>query len=1002
MHIKIIPNISAKMPKIRGIITLTLSCLLVAIAPFAQAQSVAGSPYINSWIGNDFGLPEDHIPHNFDNICVTPSGKVATIVGWEEGGHNAAFYSSSGAKIGIPVESGTGSWGRNSGSAVFVNENYLYQSMTQDGGWDANGVSSSPDNTVKWACVRRYNHDGSDAPFTGGLGSERSYLVVNTVSRSTGSALSGILAYNGELYVSDPDAGEIKVYNATTMSQTPVRALSIANPGSLDIDRLGFIWMLDTAQKKMVRFSTTGVVQSQSISFPAEVTPTTFCVDKVNDRILVCNNGNDQNVLIYTNIFTTPIQTATFGATGGINSGIAGVIAPLKFSEPRGVGIDSAGNIFIANNGVSQGGGRLEKYNSSGVLQWRLSGYLFTANGSLNPADETELYTPEFRIPLNLNNTVPGTEWSGSSSAMTLNKVKYPEDARIATQSPNILWTTPYVRVVSGRKLLFVQDMGGGNLQMYRFKAATDGETAIPSGHLTGNDLWRDTNGNGAKETAEKVTFPTNYFTGGFFPDANAGIWKADTQDIPGRIRRFPLQGFDVHGNPIYTIASSVTYDQTALYQVRNLEYDAANDVLYAIGRSTSAIPDAWVGDRMVRFNNFTNPSTRTVAWSINLPFSNNGSPATDTNIRCFSLAGDYVFIAAARNGIIHVHRKSDGVTIGDILPTVDTGNKSGWFDIWGAVQATLRPNGEYLIFAEENGFGKVMMYRWRPGGSFPDTGKLTGTAIGTTGVGSHLREAAFDGNRFSFYDATSPNGHWVGLDLGTAFQISSIRYYPRGDNLNGRMLNGIFQGSNTADFSSGVVNLHTITSIPSVTYTTATISNNGTFRYVRYLAPNNSFGNVAEIQFYRSVASSALATFRSTYGLAANGSQDSLTPAGDGVQNLLKYAFNMLGNGTGQGSNLSVANRSVIIANGSAGLPLVDLDAGKLRVTFVRRISTGNPGVGYAVEFSDTLVNGTWVVNGSATTVVTNIEATFERVVVTDNATSANKRFVRTRVTVL
>ena len=64
--------------------------------------------------------------------------------------------------------------------------------------------------------------------------------------------------------------------------------------------------------------------------------------------------------------------------------------------------------------------------------------------------------------------------------------------------------------------------------------------------------------------------------------------------------------------------------------------------------------------------------------------------------------------------------------------------------------------------------------------------------------------------------------------------------------------------------------------------------------------------------------------------------------------------------------------------------------------------ISTNNPGVGYAVEFSDTLANGTWAVNASATTVVTNIDATFERVVVTDNATSANRRFVRTRVTVL
>jgi len=95
----------------------------------------------------------------------------------------------------------------------------------------------------------------------------------------------------------------------------------------------------------------------------------------------------------------------------------------------------------------------------------------------------------------------------------------------------------------------------------------------------------------------------------------------------------------------------------------------------------------------------------------------------------------------------------------------------------------------------------------------------------------------------------------------------------------------------------------------------------------------------------------------------------------------------------------LNAANSSIITANGTAGLPLVDLDAGKLRVTFVRRISTSNPGVGYAVEFSDTLANGTWAVNASATTVVTNIDAIFERVVVTDSNT-LTKRFARVRIT--
>jgi len=144
------------------------------------------------------------------------------------------------------------------------------------------------------------------------------------------------------------------------------------------------------------------------------------------------------------------------------------------------------------------------------------------------------------------------------------------------------------------------------------------------------------------------------------------------------------------------------------------------------------------------------------------------------------------------------------------------------------------------------------------------------------------------------------------------------------------------------------------------------------------------------------------VATFRTTHGLAANGSQDLLTPAGDGVQNLLKYAFNMIGTGTGQAAVLATPNASVLTANGSAGLPLVGVgtsaDAGKLQLTYIRRKAASSPGITYAVEFSDALAS--WAVNGSATASVSSINATFERVTVTDSVASSAKRFVRVRVT--
>ena len=182
--------------------------------------------------------------------------------------------------------------------------------------------------------------------------------------------------------------------------------------------------------------------------------------------------------------------------------------------------------------------------------------------------------------------------------------------------------------------------------------------------------------------------------------------------------------------------------------------------------------------------------------------------------------------------------------------------------------------------------------------------------------------------------------------------------------------------------------------------YTDTGLSTGTTYHYrVRALNINGSSDPATGSG---STTPTGVQTFRTTNSLATDGSQDLLTPAGDGVQNLLKYAFNMLGNGSGQAAALATPNASILTANGSAGLPLVDADGtGKLRVTYVRRKSTSNSGISYVVEFSDTLANGTWTVNASATTAVTSIDATFERVVVTDSNTPT-KRFVRVRVTLL
>ena len=169
--------------------------------------------------------------------------------------------------------------------------------------------------------------------------------------------------------------------------------------------------------------------------------------------------------------------------------------------------------------------------------------------------------------------------------------------------------------------------------------------------------------------------------------------------------------------------------------------------------------------------------------------------------------------------------------------------------------------------------------------------------------------------------------------------------------------------------------------------------------RFVDEIRIGKTFGQVAP----SSVVTNALANFRSANGLPANGSDDLLMPANDGVTNLQKFAFNMIGNGTGQVANLGIANAVYVNPlNGIAGLPSIAVNSqGRLSLTYVRTTATANSGISSTVEFSNTLVSD-WAENMSATEVVSSIGATYERVTVTDSIPASPRRFVRVRVAVV
>ena len=191
------------------------------------------------------------------------------------------------------------------------------------------------------------------------------------------------------------------------------------------------------------------------------------------------------------------------------------------------------------------------------------------------------------------------------------------------------------------------------------------------------------------------------------------------------------------------------------------------------------------------------------------------------------------------------------------------------------------------------------------------------------------------------------------------------------------------------ATFAPGATATTDTTGVVSVSATANLIS--GAYQASANISPALASPAVFNLANYTRLDNWRLLHFGSTANSGTGA--DSAMPFGDGVANLLKFAFNMNANGP---------DTSVMTDTGSGGLPLVSTTAdGRLTITFVRRPSGTSAGVTYSVQFSDDLA--TWAANPAATTSTpVALGAEFERVVVTDSVVpaSATRRFVRVLVT--
>lgn len=720
----------------------------ICVVPCLEAQTVEPvggnrvpvfTEYTTSWIANDGGCEEHHIPHDMLNMYVRSDGVVATICGWDEGGTNVGIFKD-GKLISRPEGSGTGGWGRFSGKAVVLDNRYVYQLLTQNGcdganpDMNRNGLPQFPlcNDSCEWKTVRRYFYDtGKGAPFPKGYGYKGDMLVVCTErSRElTGLALCGnelFVAVTGVPGSTMPDS--VKVYDKRNMSF--VRGFRMdGGLGNLYADNRGGIWMLQG--NRIIRFrQDNGARLSQVVDIPAGVRVSSFSVDIYKDRLLIPDYGKGLNVLLYTNIYDHPVPDSSFGEKGGVLSGngrfLAGEAGPMRFCGPRGAGVDKAGNIYVANTFVAGGRGAvLEAYNEKQKkFLWKQEGLIFTATADFDRSDPAYWYTPE---KIHRIDPVRSGCRTDELLAYTADPFLFPQDERCKENGPFV--TSCFKRTILGESFLFVSDMYGGMLAGYRFDKSKNGYIGIPFLTAGNGDpekkrplkFWVDRNGDGQEQAAENAgQAEINQYSMSFFVDKNGNIWRGT------RGQGFMLwivTGTNEKGIPSYAPAKLFPLP-SGFTDAKRICYDPEKDELFLAGFS-ALFPDkkdtwwamgstvAICRDFMKRTAGGTSvPAGWAPDYMLYIPFSEEDGSGKDVwNAKAFTVEGDYIFITLAREGYITVYDRKSGRFVGRLSPGEEVNRQSGWCDFNYAVNARKNKDGSYDVLVEENAFAKVISY---------------------------------------------------------------------------------------------------------------------------------------------------------------------------------------------------------------------------------------------------------------------------------------------------
>jgi len=460
-------------------------------------------------------------------------------------------------------------------------------------------------------------------------------------------------------------------------------------------------------------------------------------------KLLVADNSSRKQILVYDVSGSSPVIIEKIGAPGGIGASFRaaydfpkainagaypkgnyppGVYHPLKFWELSGVGMDNSGRLFVATTG---GGTTIRCFKKDErnrwILDWTVQNFIFVDNVDADRAtDAVDIYGVQEHYVMDYNQHTQGAEWKLKS--YTLDQDRYPNDPRgildVKAGHEHGL-TSALIRHISGKRFLFMNGMTCQWTYIFRFIDGTD--IAVPSGviarshrlydlhpdvfypPLMPNDgrsyIWRDLNGDVNYQDNEYA--PTDFgHTDAWWVDSKGGIWGAKGNVIhcyiPG--------GLDQQGNPIYDDRHTKTFTIQGMNTIGKIIYQEDKDRLVLLTTSCRDLK----GGKIYTVSDWSKGNRKAVF----LDTLKGPNPSSVT------AEGDYFFEAGWQSrGKVWVTDLRSGRTVGTMEPNGEAGplQYTGWVDIGFGITAIKRKNGEYLVFVEDDGYAKVLMYRWKP-----------------------------------------------------------------------------------------------------------------------------------------------------------------------------------------------------------------------------------------------------------------------------------------------